>query len=55
MSKDKTLCEIFKKDMDKKSLEEYADMIKPAKFICKKCGRAAKKEDYVCKSYKIKD
>jgi hypothetical protein len=29
--------------------EEYEDMVKDARFICKTCGRVAEKESYICK------
>ncbi|MBZ4672743.1 MAG: hypothetical protein JG762_973 [Deferribacteraceae bacterium] len=54
MGKGKTLCAIFKKDMSKKELEDYAKIVIEGNYICKKCGRVANKEDYLCKSYKIK-
>jgi hypothetical protein len=53
MSDKKTLCEIFKKDMDKDDLRKYASLLSSPKYICKKCGRAANEKERVCKVVKI--
>lgn len=54
MSREKTLCEIFKKEMKKDDLKEYAKLVINSEYICKKCGRAANSEKYLCKPHKIK-
>lgn len=53
MSDKKTLCEIFKKDMDKDDFKKYIPLVDRPKYVCKKCGRAANEKDRVCKDLKI--
>jgi hypothetical protein len=47
-SKEKTLCEL-KKDYLKENLKEYKKLVCDARFVCKKCGRAAKDAERLCK------
>ncbi|MBN2106098.1 MAG: hypothetical protein JW832_01625 [Deltaproteobacteria bacterium] len=47
-SKVKTLCEL-KKDCLKENLQEYKKLVRDARFVCKKCGRAAKDAERLCK------
>lgn len=53
MSDKKTLCEIFKKDMDKDDMKKYISFVDKPKYVCKSCGRAANDKDRVCKDMKI--
>ena len=46
-AKAKTLC--AKKDELKESLSQYKKLVRGARFICKKCGRAAHDEKRLCK------
>ena len=49
MSKDKkTICK-WDKDEIKDNLDKLKDIVIPPKSICRKCGRVAKKGDYLCK------
>jgi hypothetical protein len=49
MAKDKkTICKWDKDDI-KDGLKKLKDIVTPPKFICLKCGRVAKKDDYLCK------
>jgi len=41
----KHLCDMAKKGAD---FETYKNLVKNARFICKKCGRAAAKEENLC-------
>lgn len=50
---DKKLCTLVKNGHHKDDFKAYKDMIRPAKFVCKKCGRAAAKSKYLCKSAKL--
>lgn len=49
MGKDKkSICK-WDKDEIEDDLKKLKDMVTPPKFICLKCGRVAKKSDYLCK------
>ena len=49
MAKDsKTLCKWDKDDI-KDNLKELKKLVAEPRFICRKCARAAKKEEYLCK------
>ena len=49
MSKDKkTICK-WDKDEIKDNLDKLREIVIPPKFICSKCGRVAKKGDFLCK------
>jgi len=41
----KHLCDMAEKGVD---LQTYKDLVRNPKFICKKCGRAAAKEENLC-------
>lgn len=43
----KSLCKI------KDDIDLLKTLVKDAKFICKKCGRAAKHEENLCKATKL--
>lgn len=49
------MCKLAKEELDKKALKQYVKYLKPCKYVCKKCGRAASDESYLCKGVKIKD
>ena len=42
---EKCLCKIWAETYD---VDEVRDMVKNAQFICKLCGRAATKKEYLC-------
>jgi transposase-like protein len=46
-AKSKTLC--AQKDALKEDLSKYKKFVRQARFICKKCGRAAHDEKRLCK------
>ena len=46
----KTLCRMTKILSD--DFEAYAELVKGAKFVCGKCGRAAAKKKSMCKPRK---
>jgi len=49
MGKDnKPLCK-WDKDEIKDKFKELKKVVAEPRFICKKCGRAAKKEEFLCK------
>ncbi|WP_176720463.1 hypothetical protein [Desulfuribacillus stibiiarsenatis] len=50
----KVLCKLCKDDCLKKCFDDYVELIKEPKYVCKKCGRTAHKEKNLCKPVKIK-
>lgn len=51
----KKMCKLVKDDYLEDNLKEYIKLVKDPKFVCKKCGRAAKKEEMLCSPKKMKD
>ncbi|GAB6270935.1 MAG: hypothetical protein PHH96_00620 [Smithellaceae bacterium] len=45
--KEKHLCKL--KDHIKEDFEQYRQLVRNAKFVCMKCGRAAHDERHLCK------
>ena len=52
MSEQKTLCELEKIEIEKKSAE-LIKLIANAKYYCKKCARSANDKEVLCKPKKI--
>ena len=50
--KGKMLCK-WKEDDIKKRFDEFSDIVKNPKFVCKKCGRVADKKKWLHKSAKL--
>jgi hypothetical protein len=44
----KTLCSYKHKSIIKNDFKKYRDLVYPGKYVCKNCGRVAKKEDNLC-------
>ena len=51
----KKLCKLAKKEMPDEDRDTFLSYVLPAKYLCKKCGRVARKKDYLCRPEKIKD
>jgi hypothetical protein len=49
-----TLCK-WKKKKFEKDYNKLKSIVYPPKYICKKCGRAAVNEEYLCKPVYIAD
>jgi hypothetical protein len=49
----KKLCALVKKGALKEDPQAYADLIRQAKCMCKKCGRSAAKSKCLCKPAKL--
>lgn len=49
----KKLCHIYPKIKNKEKSEQYFKIVKDAKYVCKKCGRAANDDRYLCRSVKL--
>lgn len=43
------LCYLHNLGLVKSDLDEYSKLVRDAKFICRKCGRAAAGEKSLCK------
>lgn len=52
MAKQDTYCKL-KKDFLKEHWNEIRKEVKEARYICKKCARAAKEEERLCKPEKL--
>jgi hypothetical protein len=52
---DKKLCKLAKDDAADTNFDEYAALVSKPRFICRKCGRAAKEKGNLCKPEKISD
>ena len=50
----KKLCKLVKDDILDKDIKEYIKLVSDAKFVCRKCGRTAKKEENLCSAKKLK-
>ena len=50
---DKTLCSLVKDGFHKDDFKQYKDLLRQAKFVCKRCGRAAAKSKSLCKPAKL--
>ena len=49
----KKLCSLVKNGLHKEDLKAYKELLRDAKYVCKKCGRAAAKSKCLCKASKI--
>jgi hypothetical protein len=53
MSKCKKLCKWKKEDFET-DFEKLADAVRKSKYVCIKCGRAARKEKWLCEAKSVK-
>ncbi len=49
----KRLCSLVKDGCQKDKVEEYKKLLRDARYMCKKCGRAAAKAKCLCKPVKL--
>ena len=49
----KKLCSLVKNGFHKQETKAYGEFLRDAKYMCKKCGRAAAKSKCLCKPGKI--
>lgn len=49
----KKVCKLVKKELPKEDIDSYLEYILPANYLCKKCGRTARKQEFLCKPIKI--
>lgn len=50
---DEHLCYLVNMGYMESSLKDYKDLVRDAKFVCKKCGRSADAEENLCRPEKI--
>lgn len=50
---DVKMCKLVKKEIPSKDPEEFAELVRGAKFFCKKCGGVSGDKKCLCKPYKI--
>ena len=50
---DAKMCKLIKKDVPSQDPEGFAELVRGAKFFCKKCGASSKDKKSLCKPYKI--
>lgn len=48
----KTLCDLDKKEIEK-NLREIMKIVNRPEYVCRKCARAANKEEHICKPVRI--
>ena len=49
MSKDKTLCELKEDGFIEKEFKAYKKLVRNGKYVCRSCGRVARKKENLCK------
>jgi hypothetical protein len=49
MSKDKTLCELKEDGFIEKEFKAYKKLVRNGKYVCRSCGRVARKKGNLCK------
>lgn len=50
----KKLCKLAKDDYLKENFKDYVELVKAPKHICRKCGRVARDEEYLCRAKSLK-
>jgi len=50
---DEHLCYLVNMGYMESNLKDYKELVKDAKFVCKKCGRSADSDENLCKPSKI--
>jgi hypothetical protein len=50
---DEHLCYLVNMGYMESNLKDYKELVKDAKFVCKKCGRSADSDENLCKPSKL--
>jgi hypothetical protein len=50
---DEHLCYLVNMGYIESNLKDFKELVKDAKFVCKKCGRSADSDENLCKPTKI--
>lgn len=53
MSDKKTLCELEKEGLIQADFEAYKELVRKGKFVCRRCGRVARKKKRLCRPDKL--
>ncbi len=53
MSDTKTLCELEKEGLMQADLEAYKELVRKGKYVCRRCGRVARKKKSLCRPEKL--
>lgn len=53
MGTKKTLCELEKIGLIRNDLEGYKKLVRKGKYVCRRCGRVARKKKNLCHPEKI--
>jgi hypothetical protein len=53
VSDKKTLCELEKMGLLQADFEAYKELVRKGKYVCRRCGRAARKKKLLCRPEKL--
>ena len=53
MSDKKTLCEMEKTGLMMADFEVYKELVRKGKYVCRRCGRVARKKKLLCRPEKL--
>ena len=53
MAEKRTLCELEKANMLVDDLKTYKKLVSKGKYVCRRCGRVARKNQNLCKPEKL--
>jgi len=53
MSDAKTLCDLEKMGLIQADLEAYKELVCKGKYVCRRCGRVARKKKRLCRPEKL--
>lgn len=54
IDKKSTLCELEEDGSMREYFEDYKRLVRKGKYVCRRCGRAARKEKNLCKPEPLK-
>lgn len=53
MSDKKTLCDLEKTGQIQADFEAYKDLVRKGRYVCRRCGRVARKKKLLCRPEKL--
>lgn len=54
MKEKRTLCKLVEANYLSDSLDEYLKLVRKGRFVCRRCGRVARKKRNLCKPKELK-